>query len=114
MNPALSGLVLIAFLQIRRDGQFLDVCRRVPGARVLRRLDHRKASRRHQPGSQQSFTIRWPSVAGKRYEVERSVTLFGGSWSPVSTKDGTGLEMQFQDGDSIGNIQYFYRVRVAE
>ena len=57
---------------------------------------------------------RWPSVEGKRYVVERSVTLFGDSWSPVSTNDGTGLEMQFQEGDSSGNIHYFYRVRVAE
>ena len=66
------------------------------------------------PGSQQPFSIRWPSVEGKRYVVERSVTLFGNSWSPVSTNNGTGLELQFQEGDSSGNIHYFYRVRVAE
>ena len=72
-----------------------------------------RASGSKAPGNQ-PFTIRWPSVEGKRYEVERSVMLFGGSWIPVSTKDGTGLEMQFQDGDSIGNTRYFYRVRVAE
>ena len=59
------------------------------------------------------FTIRWPSVEGKRYVVERSVSLFGASWSPVSTNDATGLEMQFQDLDTGGNI-YFYRVRLAE
>src|SRR5206468_12688358 len=59
-----------------------------------------RASASKAPGSQQPFTIRWPSVEGKRYEVQRSVTLFGDSWSPVSTKDGTGLEIQFQDGDS--------------
>ena len=42
------------------------------------------------------------------------MTLFDGSWSPVSTNDGTGLEMQFQESDSSGSIHYFYRVRVAE
>ena len=78
------------------------------GASVLR------ASASQAPGSQQPFTVRWPSVEGIRYVVERSVTLFGGSWSPVSTKDGTGLELQFEDGDSVGNIHYFYRVRVAD
>ena len=66
------------------------------------------------PGGQQPFTIRWPSVEGKRYVIDRSVTLFGGSWSPVSTSDGNGLELKFQDGDSSGNIRYFYRVRVAD
>jgi len=66
------------------------------------------------PGTEQPITVRWPSVEGKRYEVERSMTLFGDSWTPVSTKDGTGLEVQFQDTDSIGNTHYFYRVRVVE
>jgi sugar lactone lactonase YvrE len=60
------------------------------------------------------FTIRWPSVEGIRYEVERSATLFGDSWVPIANKVGTGLELQFQDGDSFGKIQYFYRVRVSE
>ena len=73
-----------------------------------------RASASKAPGSQQPFAIRWPSVEGIRYVVERSMTLFDGSWSPVSTNDGTGLEMQFQESDSSGSIHYFYRVRVAE
>ncbi|TMP99069.1 MAG: hypothetical protein E6L09_10360 [Verrucomicrobia bacterium] len=73
-----------------------------------------RASASKAPGSQQPFAIRWPSVEGIRYVVERSMTLFDGSWSPVSTNDGTGLEVQFQESDSSGSVHYFYRVRVAE
>lgn len=61
----------------------------------------------------QPRTIRWPSVEGKRYAVERSVSLFGGSWSEVSTHDGTGFEMEYQDSGTGGNV-HFYRVRVIE
>jgi sugar lactone lactonase YvrE len=58
-------------------------------------------------------TIRWPSVEGKRYAVEHSLSLFGGSWSEVSTHDGTGFEMEYQDPGTGGNV-HFYRVRVLE
>jgi sugar lactone lactonase YvrE len=64
--------------------------------------------------SPQPFTIRWPSVEGKRYVIERSATLFSESWIPVSTIDGTGSEMEFQESDSTSNIRTFYRVRLAE
>lgn len=62
--------------------------------------------------TQTPFTIRWPSVDGKHYVVERSTTLFDGSWSPVATQDGTGVELQFQDGNATADLHYFYRVRV--
>src|SRR5438045_7450419 len=39
-------------------------------------------------GNQQPLTIRWPSVEGKHYVIERSATLFGDTWSPVSTIGG--------------------------
>ena len=64
-------------------------------------------------GNQQPFTVRWPSVEGKRYVIERSATLFEGSWTPLSTVDGTGSEMQYQDPVAGGSIN-FYRVRVTE
>jgi len=38
--------------------------------------------------------------------------LFGGAWVPVSTNNGTGSDMQFQDPTTGANG--FYRVRVAE
>lgn len=61
----------------------------------------------------QPRTVRWPSVEGKRYAVERSVSLFGGTWSEVSTLDGTGFEMEYQDTGTGGHV-HFYRVRVLE
>jgi hypothetical protein len=63
-------------------------------------------------GSNEPFVVRWPSVADKLYVIERSAALFGGAWVPVSTNNGTGSDMQFQDPDTGGTR--FYRVRVAE
>ena len=63
-------------------------------------------------GVNQPFVVRWPSVADKHYVIERSAAVFGGDWVPVSTHNGTGSEMQFQDPDTGGNR--FYRVRVAD
>ena len=54
--------------------------------------------------------ITWPSVTGKTYIIERSSSMFGGSWTPVSTNAGTGGPMEFDDA-STGTVQ-FYRVRV--
>lgn len=59
------------------------------------------------------FTVRWPSVAGKRYVIERASTMFGTDWSPVSTNTGTGWDMEFTDPDLTSSPR-FYRVRVAE
>jgi hypothetical protein len=63
-------------------------------------------------GGNQPFVVRWPSVADKHYVVERSAALFGGDWVPVSTHNGTGSELEFQDSGTDGN--WFYRVRVAD
>jgi hypothetical protein len=60
--------------------------------------------------SAQDCVIRWPSVSGKTYVIERSATLFGPNWIPVSTNSGTGSDMQFHDVTG-GNVR-FYRVRV--
>ena len=57
--------------------------------------------------------MRWPSVTGKRYVIERSGSLFGTAWLPVSTNTGTGADMEFADPDTSPSMR-FYRVRVAE
>lgn len=54
--------------------------------------------------------IYWPTVNGKKYVIERSGTLFNGSWSAISTNIGTGTEMQFND-DTTNRVK-FYRVRI--
>jgi len=59
------------------------------------------------------YTVRWPSVAGKTYVVERSTALFGGSWAPISTNAGTGGDIEFTD-TGAGGPNRFYRVRVAQ
>jgi hypothetical protein len=55
--------------------------------------------------------VRWPSVAGKRYIIERSTSLYGPNWIPVSTNTGTGNDMEFHDTGG-GNVR-FYRVQVT-
>ena len=58
----------------------------------------------------QASVIRWPSVSGKSYVIERSSSLFSPTWIPVSTNAGTGADMEFHD-TSGGNVR-FYRVHV--
>jgi serine/threonine protein kinase, bacterial len=58
-----------------------------------------------------SCVIRWPSIAGKQYIIERSVSMFSGSWQPIATNTGTGTEIEFHDSSSGGSAR-FYRVRV--
>jgi hypothetical protein len=62
-----------------------------------------------QPG--QDCVIHWPSVAGKRYIIERSTSLFGPNWIPVSTNTGSGTDMELHD--TSGGTVRFYRVHVA-
>jgi len=61
-------------------------------------------------GESQNCVIRWPGVAGKRYRLERSATLFNPVWTPVYTNTGSGREMQYQD--PAGGAVRFYRVTV--
>jgi hypothetical protein len=56
--------------------------------------------------------IHWPSVSGKQYVIERSSSLFGGTWSAITTNTGTGTDMEFDD-NSAGNVK-FYRVRIKQ
>ncbi len=59
----------------------------------------------------QDCVIRWPSVSGKQYTIERAASLFGAPWSPVGNTTGTGGTMEFHDLNS-GNLR-FYRVQVT-
>lgn len=61
-----------------------------------------------------AFSVRWPSILGKTYIVERSTALFSGNWSPISTNSGTGGDLQIFDSNSAAGNTRFYRVRVAE
>jgi hypothetical protein len=54
--------------------------------------------------------IHWPTVSGKQYVIERSATLFSGSWTAIATNVGTGTDMEFDD--STGGKASFYRVRI--
>jgi hypothetical protein len=58
----------------------------------------------------QDCVVRWPSVAGKQYVIERSTSLFGPNWIPVSTNTGSGADMEFHDTSSTA--VHFYRVHV--
>lgn len=59
------------------------------------------------------FAVRWPSVTGKTYVIERAGAIFSDNWLPVSTNVGTGWDMEFNDPD-LTNAPRFYRVRVVE
>jgi hypothetical protein len=59
----------------------------------------------------QDCVVRWPTVAGKQYVIERSTSLFGPNWIPVSTNTGSGADMDFHDTSSTA--VHFYRVHVT-
>ena len=58
----------------------------------------------------QDCVVHWPSVSGKTYLIERSTSLFPGTWTPVSTNTGTGTDMEIHD--TTGGGVRFYRVQV--
>jgi hypothetical protein len=58
----------------------------------------------------QDCVVRWPSVAGKNYIIERSPSVFAPTWSQISTTAGTGSDMEYHD--TTGGAVRFYRVRV--
>lgn len=61
-------------------------------------------------GDAPAATVQWPSVLGKQYVIERAASLFAPVWTPVSTNNGTGWNMEYQD-PAPGGVN-FYRVRV--
>jgi hypothetical protein len=54
--------------------------------------------------------IHWPTVSGKKYAIERSASLFSGSWTSLSTNIGTGGNLEYNDTNT--NKVKFYRVRI--
>ncbi len=54
-------------------------------------------------------TIRWPTVSGKQYVIERATDLFIGDWTIMKTNNGTGIDMTFDD---LTKGTHFYRVRI--
>jgi hypothetical protein len=54
--------------------------------------------------------IHWPTVSGVHYAIQRSSSLFPGTWSPIATNTGTGTDMEFDDNYS-GAVK-FYRVLI--
>ena len=55
-------------------------------------------------------TIQWPSVAGKKYVIERSFNLFDGKWTTIATNTGTGAKLEFTD-PSTSKVKFF-RVQI--
>jgi hypothetical protein len=54
--------------------------------------------------------IYWPSMTGKQYVIQRSSSMFPGSWTAISTNTGTGGNMEIHD--LSGGNSRFYRVSV--
>ena len=54
--------------------------------------------------------IHWPSVSGKQYVIQRSSSLFPGTWSTITTNTGTGSDMEFDDNNA--STVKFYRVLI--
>jgi hypothetical protein len=74
---------------------------------VLRLLSKRAAD------AATALVVRWPSVQGKQYVIERAAALYGAAWVPVATLTGSGWDMEFSDPD-LSAAPRFYRVRLAE
>jgi hypothetical protein len=71
----------------------------------------RAATDRAAAQSAQDSVIRWPSVAGRHYIIERSASVYGNGWTQIATLTGTGADMEFHD--TAGGKVRFYRVSVA-
>jgi len=54
--------------------------------------------------------ITWPSVPNKQYVIMRANSLYGSSWSVLSTNTGTGGTMEFDDVSTAKAT--FYRVEI--
>jgi len=63
------------------------------------------------PSSGSTTAIQWPSTSGTQYVIERSPTLFNGSWTAIATNTGTGATMQFNDTSTSKVL--FYRVLIV-
>jgi sugar lactone lactonase YvrE/chitodextrinase len=60
-----------------------------------------------------NFTVQWPSVVGKTYQVQSSTSLFSTNWTIIgSNLSGTGQTMQLSDTNLPAPPAKFYRVQV--
>lgn len=79
---------------------------------LLRLRSHRRRS--GEAGDGGGLILRWPTVKGKRYQIECAPSLSSDSWTVISdTIDGSGGEEVFTDTQD-GTGPRFYRVRVAD
>lgn len=62
-------------------------------------------------GQAQSVTVQWPSVLNKQYVIERAPSIYSSAWTSVSTNNGTGWDMEYQE-TAPGAGAHFYRVRL--
>jgi fibronectin type 3 domain-containing protein/DNA-binding beta-propeller fold protein YncE len=62
------------------------------------------------PPAGYSSAIYWPTVSGKKYAIQRSASLFPGSWTTIVTNTGTGTQMEYDD-NAAGKAK-FYRVLI--
>ena len=66
------------------------------------------------PDAARPVALKWPSIAGKHYVVERAGALASDRWSVLAPDlVGTGATLEYGDGGSVAGTQ-FYRVRVIE
>ena len=76
---------------------------------VLRLL----SGRNKQNGVTAGVALRWPTVSGKRYLIERATSMMDQNWQPISpVVTGNGFSSEYTD--QIADPHYFYRVRIAE
>jgi sugar lactone lactonase YvrE len=60
-----------------------------------------------------NFTVEWPSVPGKTYQVKSATSLFSTNWiTTASNLAGTGQMMQLSDTNTPAPPARFYRVQV--
>jgi hypothetical protein len=58
--------------------------------------------------------IRFVTVTGRQYRVERTDDVTSGRWTPVGdVLAGTGEEVEVRDAGAAGRPLRFYRVRIV-
>jgi hypothetical protein len=59
------------------------------------------------------FVVRFDSIPGVTYEVQRRDDLTAGLWTTIATRSGTGAEIAVSESVPAGTTRRFYRVRSA-
>jgi hypothetical protein len=61
-----------------------------------------------------NFVIRFTTVLGQSYELQRTADPAGSTWLPVATNiAGIGVITQVVDTNALGQVQRFYRVKTG-